>query len=71
MHFVRANKISQLSLKTYARNYIHQAPVAVMQVLGASLLLQLLGLVFPLLTMIIINNLIPMKGITALQISGV
>jgi ATP-binding cassette, subfamily B, bacterial len=69
--FVRAHKISQLNLQTYARHYIHQAPVAVMQVLGASLLLQLLGLVFPLFTMIIINNLIPIKGITALQILGI
>jgi len=68
--FVRANKLSELRLTTYAKNYVHQAPVAVMQILGASLLLQLLGLVFPLLTMIIINNLIPMKGITALKILG-
>jgi ATP-binding cassette subfamily B protein len=68
--FTHANKISQLSLTTYAKNYIHQAPVAVMQVLGASLLLQVLGLIFPVLTMIVINNLIPTQGITALQILG-
>src|SRR5204863_1119301 len=71
VQFARANKIVQLSLATYAKNYIHQAPIAVLQVLGASLLLQILGLVFPLLTMIVINNLIPMKGITALQILGI
>jgi ATP-binding cassette subfamily B protein len=70
VHFTRANRLSQLRLKTYAQNYIHQAPVAVVQVIGASLLLQALGLIFPLLTMIIINNLIPMKGINALQILG-
>src|SRR5204863_3438348 len=69
--FARANKISQLSLTTYAKNYIHQAPSAVFQVLGASLLLQLLGLIFPLLTMITINNLIPTKGSSALQILGI
>jgi len=71
VQFVRTNNMSQLNLTTYAKNYIHQAPLAVMQVLGTSLLLQMLGLVFPLLTMIIINNLIPMKGITALQILGI
>ncbi len=71
VQFSRASKIAQLSLKSYARNYIQQAPMAVVQVLGASLLLQVLGLVFPLLTAIIINNLIPMKGITALQVLGI
>jgi ATP-binding cassette subfamily B protein len=70
VHFTRANRLSQLRLKTYAQSYIHQAPVAVLQVLGASLLLQILGLIFPLLTMVIINNLIPMKGIDALHILG-
>ncbi len=71
VQFSRAGKVAQLSLKSYAKHYIKQAPAAVFQVLGASLLLQVLGLVFPALTMIIINNLIPMKGSSALQILGI
>jgi ATP-binding cassette subfamily B protein len=71
VQFSRVNKISHLSLKTYAKAYIHQAPLALMQILGASLLLQVLGLVFPLLSKIVIDELIPMKGNSALQLLGV
>ncbi len=71
VQFSRANKISRLSLKTYAKAYIHQAPLALMQILGASLLLQVLGLVFPLLSKIVIDDLIPMKGSDALQLLGI
>ncbi len=70
VQFSRASKSSQLTLGTYAKSYIQQAPMALVQVLGASLLLQLLGLIFPLLSEIIIDNLIPMKGISALQLLG-
>ncbi len=71
IQFSHVSKIAQLSLKSYVKNYIQQAPLAVVQVLGASLLLQVLGLIFPLLTALLINNLIPMKGSTALQILGI
>ncbi len=71
VQFSRVNKISHLSLKTYAKAYIHQAPLALIQILGASLLLQVLGLVFPLLSKIVIDDLIPMKGNDALQLLGI
>jgi ATP-binding cassette, subfamily B, bacterial len=70
VQFSRANKQSQLTLASYAKSYIQQAPTALIQVLGASLLLQVLGLIFPLLSEIIIDDLIPMKGINALQLLG-
>lgn len=69
--FSRVNKVAQLSLASYAKGYVKQAPVALIQVLGASLLLQILGLVFPALSAVIINNLIPMKMSSALQLLGI
>lgn len=71
MQFLRSNKISQLSLGTYVRQYISQAPAALFQVLGASLLLQLLGLMFPLLSEVAIDQLIPLKMLGALQLFGI
>jgi ATP-binding cassette subfamily B protein len=71
VQFSRGNKVSHLSLKSYAKTYIQQAPLALIQILGASLLLQILGLVFPLLSKIVIDDLIPMKGNAALQVLGI
>ena len=69
--FARGNHASQLTLGTYTRDYIRQAPGALVQVLGTSLLLQLLGLVFPLLSAVAIDQLIPGKLVSALQLFGI
>jgi ABC-type bacteriocin/lantibiotic exporter with double-glycine peptidase domain len=69
--FARGNHRSQLTLATYARDYIRQAPGALVQVLATSLLLQLLGLIFPLLSAIAIDQLIPGKLVNALQLFGI
>jgi ATP-binding cassette subfamily B protein len=69
--FSRAQKTTCLSLRTYVKSYIQQAPMAAVQVLAASLLLQILGLIFPLLTKILVDNLIPTKGYSALQLLGI
>ncbi|QBD83411.1 peptidase domain-containing ABC transporter [Ktedonosporobacter rubrisoli] len=71
VQFSRANKVSQLTLGSYAKNYIKQAPFAVLQVIGASLLLQVLGLTFPLLSSVAIDHLIPAKMLNALQLFGI
>ncbi|MBV9691646.1 MAG: peptidase domain-containing ABC transporter [Ktedonobacteraceae bacterium] len=71
VHFSREHKVSQLSLGTYAKKYISQAPMALVQVLGASLLLQLLGLVFPLLSKVAIDDLIPKNMSNILQLFGI
>ncbi|GAC1508719.1 MAG: NHLP family bacteriocin export ABC transporter peptidase/permease/ATPase subunit [Ktedonobacteraceae bacterium] len=69
--FTRGSYRSQLTLGTYARDYVKQAPSALVQVLGASLLLQLLGLIFPLLSAVAIDQLIPGKLVNALQLFGI
>ena len=69
--FARGNHSSQLTLGAYACDYVRQAPGALVQVLGASLLLQLLGLIFPLLSAVAIDQLIPGKLVNALQLFGI
>ena len=69
--FSRQSTPAQLSLLSYAKGYIRQAPTALVQVLVASLLLQLLGLVFPALSAVLINSVIPLKLGNALQVLGI
>lgn len=71
VQFARENNVSQLTLSTYAKDYIKQAPKALVQVLVASLLLQVLGLIFPLLSEFAIDQLIPAKMVNALQLFGI
>ncbi len=69
--FACVSKPVQLTLLSYARSYVQSAPCSVMQVLGASLLLQVLGLLFPLFSAIAVNDLIPMKMSNALEAFGI
>ncbi len=69
--FIRGSHKSQLTLTTYARDYVKQAPGAFIQVMGISFLLQLLGLVFPLLSAVAIDQLIPGKLVNALELFGI
>jgi ATP-binding cassette subfamily B protein len=70
VQFMPENKPARLGLGTYIGNYVKQAPMAVFQVFLASLLLQLLGLVFPLLSEVAIDQLIPGKMVGALGLFG-
>ncbi|HWS82907.1 MAG TPA: peptidase domain-containing ABC transporter [Ktedonobacteraceae bacterium] len=69
--FQRKNKKAQLTLGTYVRSYLQQAPVAVFQVFVASVFLQLLGLVVPVLAEIAIDRIIPFKMVSALDLFGI
>jgi ABC-type bacteriocin/lantibiotic exporter with double-glycine peptidase domain len=69
-HFTREKPPARLNLRIYAQNYLRQAPLAVCQVLGASLLLQLLGLVVPLLAKFALDQLIPLKMFDVLHLFG-
>jgi ATP-binding cassette, subfamily B, bacterial len=57
--FDRHGASTQVNLRSYAASYIRQAPVAFLQIIGASLLLQIFGLVTPLLTKVAIDQIIP------------
>src|SRR5581483_4880409 len=46
---------------SYVQNYLKIAPASIVQIIGASFLLQLLGLAMPVLTAIALNQLIPFQ----------
>jgi ATP-binding cassette subfamily B protein len=53
--------VRTLSLKTYVQQFIGQAPGTILQILGASLLLQGLGLILPLLTKVVLDQILPSR----------
>jgi len=66
--FNRHSLAPKVNLRTYAASYVRQAPVAFLQVIGASLLLQIFGLAVPILTKVAVDQIIPfgLKDILAL-----
>lgn len=69
-NFINRPAPPQLTLRAYAARYISQAPIAFIQILGASLFLQIAGLIVPLLTKIIIDTIIPSHLHSLLLILG-
>jgi ATP-binding cassette subfamily B protein len=57
--FDRQTVASPLTLRTYAVNYLKQAPLVFVQILAATLLLELLGLAVPILTAVVVDQVIP------------
>ncbi|GHO99098.1 NHLP family bacteriocin export ABC transporter peptidase/permease/ATPase [Reticulibacter mediterranei] len=71
VQFNRETANQRVTLRSYAVNYIKMAPVALGQILGASLLLQLFGLALPALTAIVIDQIIPFQLKDALTLLAV
>jgi HlyB family type I secretion system ABC transporter len=71
IHFIRFASSSQLNLRTYVASAIKQAPLAFVQILGASLLLQLFGLGVPLLTKVVVDQIIPLQVSNVMTLLGV
>jgi ATP-binding cassette subfamily B protein len=61
VQFVRHTNTPEITLGTYAVEYIKRAPATLFQIITASLLLQLFGLIFPFLTELVVNQIIPNK----------
>lgn len=57
--FERQKSAKKASVWSYTANYVKFAPAALLQVVGASLLLQLFGLAIPLLTKVVVDQIIP------------
>src|SRR6185312_9863192 len=70
VHFDRHLLAQPISLWRYVAGYIRQAPAAVLQVLIATLLLQLFGLGLPLLTKVVEDQVLPFKLESILAILG-
>jgi ATP-binding cassette subfamily B protein len=69
--FERKSTRNRVNLWSYARAYIQRAPQILFQVLIVTLLLQLLGLGLPLLTAIVVDQIIPSGTTSLLTILGI
>jgi len=58
-------------LRDYARQYVQLAPGTFAQVLGASLLLLIIGLTFPLLTKVVVDRILPFKMNSVMPVLGI
>lgn len=71
VQFDRASSSRSINLCSYALNYLKLAPLSLVQILGASLFLQLFGLAVPLLTAIVVNQILPFRMNSVLTILAV
>src|SRR5947209_2116451 len=62
---------SRRAFRTYVRQYIQQAPGTFLQVLGASLLLLLIGLTLPLLTKVVVDQILPFRMENVMPVLGI
>lgn len=62
---------ASLSLRTYLVQYLKRSPFVFLQILAASLLLQVIGLAIPFATKIVIDDLIPARMISLLPLLGI
>jgi ATP-binding cassette, subfamily B, bacterial len=61
----------RISVGRYLAQYIRQTPLTLLQVLGTSLFLQGIGLIFPLLTKFLIDQVLPNKQVNIMVVLGV
>lgn len=61
VHFDRSESSPRLSLREYLVQYMRQTPITMLQVLGISVLLQSFGLILPLLTKFVLDQVLPLK----------
>jgi ABC-type bacteriocin/lantibiotic exporter with double-glycine peptidase domain len=59
VQFVRHSAMPQITLGTYAMQYVKRAPSVFAQIIGASLLLQFFGLVVPAFTQVLLDGILP------------
>jgi ATP-binding cassette subfamily B protein len=70
-HFQRKASAAPLSISIYVRQFIRQAPGSFAQVVGASVVLQLFGLILPLLTKVVVDDILPFKLNNVMVLLGV
>ncbi|HEY1351403.1 MAG TPA: peptidase domain-containing ABC transporter [Ktedonobacteraceae bacterium] len=68
--FAPGKSTATISTRAYAARYLKMAPLSVCQVIGASLLLQLFGLALPLLTKVVVDQLLPLGLLNELALLG-
>ena len=70
-HFDRRSNAARVSISTYLFQYLQHAPASTIQVLATSILLQLFGLLLPLLTEVIVDHILPFKISSLMVLLGV
>jgi len=69
--FQRRRDPSRGAFRAYALQYLRQAPGALLQILGASLLLLLVGLALPLLTRLVVDQVLPFQLTSLMPVLGI
>jgi ATP-binding cassette subfamily B protein len=69
--FVRHAASAQTTVRSYIFHYMKQSPAILLQILAASLLLQVLGLSIPLVTKIVVDQVIPLNARELMPVLGV
>ena len=62
---------SRRAFRTYVQQYIQQAPGTILQLLGASLLLLVIGLALPLLTKVVVDQILPFRMENVMIVLGI
>src|SRR5947207_532958 len=62
---------SRRAFRTYVQQYIQQAPGTFLQLLGASLLLLVIGLTLPLLTKVVVDQILPFRMENVMPVLGI
>jgi ATP-binding cassette subfamily B protein len=68
--FQRRADISRGAFRAYAVQYLRQSPGVFLQILGASLLLLLVGLALPLLTRLVVDHVLPFRMTDLMPVLG-
>jgi ATP-binding cassette, subfamily B, bacterial len=71
VHFDRQSTREQFSWYTYFSSYFFQTPGILLQILGASFLLQILGLALPILTQVLVDRILPDRNLDVMPILGI
>ncbi|HEU5380066.1 MAG TPA: peptidase domain-containing ABC transporter [Ktedonobacteraceae bacterium] len=71
VHFDPHTVAPVISLRRYLLQYVKQSPLVFLQIMLASLVLQAFGLVIPLLTKVIVDQIIPYRMFTVLSLLGI
>lgn len=58
--FAKGSSPATINVRTYAASYVKFSPASLFQILAASLLLQLCGLALPILTKVVVDQIIPL-----------
>jgi len=69
--FLRHGTPSRLTLGAYAAQYVKRAPLALFQIVLASLILQVFGLGIPILTKVIVDQVIPLRLNSIVPLLGI